>query len=213
MQMITRSMDAKMNIFVNLTQKYLINFQKYVKNQTFCLSDIKPSISFQDLYEITKHSQFEFWWVEPNKDFVDFLTKLLKDCNIEQITSVGCGNGHLELLLSEHFKVHGVDRFSRKEIPSIVKQYITYSFMKNDRSCLKLKFSKSEALLLSWPILLNFMDSFKNYTGPCIVVYGDDTCEPYPPKDLIEFPGWKIYHQSKFKLNRDADLFVFVRDI
>jgi len=183
----------------------------------FWFSETDRDISYDDMYKLSEAPGFKsYCMIVPNKVLVNELQELFQKHNISKITSIGCGDGLLEFFLSEKIKVVAADFYDRRDMATCFRKRVTYKQVKNINEIIFIPCD--HALFLSWPLLHEWREYLNVFKGNCIIIYADDTCDPYPPTDFENysyFRNWKEY--SSFVLNNDGrktlSIFVFERDL
>jgi len=175
------------------------------------LEELNRETSFCDVYKTIENPHFRsFCVIKPDKFLITNLRNIFKRCGIAQLTSIGCGDGLIELLLSQFFTVTGIDFNTRREMAPCVRKHIRYYEVRRQEI---IPIPSDHALFLSWPLLYTWREYFETYKGRCVVIYGDSTCEPYPPIDFAPyeyFRHWKQMHVPIQKNHGRSTLAIFV---
>lgn len=154
-------------------------------------------------------------WVYPSEHCLQQLKITLKELNITNILSIGCGTGLLEFLIRESVgvKINGLEidskYWSRK------KPFIPLKFVEHGQECTS-KVLLDSSLSRNWNFALLFCyfnlrrafnEYIQNYKGNYVIIIGpaDNTgryTDPLP-KDFQDNEDFKLIHITDFGDNRD----------
>lgn len=185
-------------------------------------NDIEESAAKRDWKNILKLSKIYGWnissiacWVYPSEHCLSQLKSTLKNFNISNILSIGCGIGLLEFLLRESVGI----RMSGLEIDSKYwskkKPFISLKFVEHGQE-VSSKLLLDTCMAKTWDFALLFCyfnlrsafnEYIKHYKGNYVIIIGpaDNTgryTDPLP-LDFKDNDEFELVHLSDFGDNRD----------
>lgn len=114
----------------------------------------------------------------PTQSEINLITTHAKNTQMKGITSIGCGTGLLEWLLTENFEplsVCGIDVGSPLCLLPQAYWTISYGFVMPKRvACV----DDNRALMFCWGDGCPWKEYIDGYGGRCVIVIGDNTCWP-----------------------------------
>ena len=150
----------------------------------------------------------------PSRELVTTVFTLIDGAGCTGISSVGSGTAVLEWLLSEHFPPLSVRAIDPRSPCDSAKHRLLW--------CIDVRVvpvPDNHALMFCFPISRIPFEAYVHaYTGKCIVIIADSTCEPYPgaKEETAFLSEWDLTHRSPvcqqcLRIPVSAELFVFTR--
>lgn len=172
-------------------------------------------MDYPTVYEAIKTKQLDSinitsTMVFPTPELVKTIAKHLQDCKVIGATSIGCGQGLLEFLLSEYFKdVVGVDVQEQSEVQQFVLEKMHYRQVTRQGEVVNVP--SNHALIFCWGTRAPWQEYIKKYNGNCLVIISDESCDPHPEKEDAKkvLANWKLVSTSSAPSKFKATLYLY----
>lgn len=159
--------------------------------QKFALQKLAKKFPLKKFRCLVADNQILSQWENFNFEVLEILCLQLQKQTSKSIVSIGCGDGLLELLLSEEYQITAVDVFKKTMIPQIVRQHVNY--------CQRTEIYQTgtnDVLLFCFPVLENWNVYLDQFQGKCVIIICDANCSMYPSNFTIpQLALWKKTHQ------------------
>lgn len=113
----------------------------------------------------------------PSKCDIKTIVSHIKETGMRGVTSIGCGHGYLEWLLTEHFEplaITGIDVGGHLNLIPQAFWKIKYGFIKRNEIAY---IDDNNALCFCYPIRIDIKKYVEKYKGKCIIFVEDGTCD------------------------------------